>query len=176
MKCWRTFNFEKTYGYHKLFFVSLMTTMIVFSLAFSFMQSYYSEPLHATGFVWFAAGFLAVYPLHKLIHVMPILAHQPKVGFDKKYWFFPLLTITTRFPISKNRFLVCLALPSLVLTPGLLAGAMIMPQYLHYFTMAAAFHTGICSFDFLYIRKIATCPKGAVIEEDPDGFEVLIPE
>lgn len=176
MKCWRTYNFEKTYGYHKLFFISIMTTMLVFSLAFSLMQSYYSEPLHATGFAWFAAGLLAVYPFHKFIHLLPVLTHRPKLSCERKYSFLPILTITTRRPISKNRFLFCLSLPFFIMTPVLLAGAMLMPHYLHYFTMAAAFHTGVCTFDFLYIKKIVSCPKGAIIEEDTDGFEVLIPE
>ncbi|MCP3761600.1 DUF3267 domain-containing protein [Domibacillus sp. A3M-37] len=176
MKCVRTYNFEKNYGYNKLFFVSMMTTMLVFLLAFSFMQSYYSKPLHANGFSWFAVGILAVYPLHKLIHLFPVLTYRPKVMWDRKYSVLPVVTVITRSPMPKKRFIVCLSLPFFVMTPLMLAGAMIMPEYLHYFTMTAAFHTGICLLDFLYIKALLSCPKDAIIEEDLDGFEVLLPE
>ncbi|MGG3449508.1 DUF3267 domain-containing protein [Domibacillus aminovorans] len=176
MKCWRIYNFEKTYGFNKLFFVSFVTTMIVFSLAFSSMQSYYSEPLYATGFAWFAAGLLAVYPLHKLIHLLSVVTLRPKMTWELKYSFLPVLTVTTRKPVSKNRFITCLILPFLIMTPLLLASAALLPHYLHYFTIAAAFHTGICSFDFLYLKTIVSCPKDSIIEEDMDGFEILIPD
>lgn len=176
MKCWRTYNFEKTYGFNKLFFVSFMTAMIVFSLAFSSMQSYYSEPLHATGFAWFTAGLFAVYPLHKLFHLLPLLTHCPKMTWELKYSFLPVLTVTTRKPVSKNRFITCLILPFLIITPVLLACGALVPNFLHYFTMAAAVHTGICSFDFLYLKAIVSCPKDSIIEEDINGFEILIPD
>ncbi|OES43967.1 DUF3267 domain-containing protein [Domibacillus iocasae] len=176
MKCVRTYNFEKTCGYNKLFFLSMLTTMLVFLLAFSSMQSYYSKPLHANGFFWFAAGILAVYPLHKLVHLFSILTYHPKMKWDRKYFVLPVLTVITRNPMPKKRFLVCLSLPFFIITPLMLGGAVAMPEYLHYFTMAAAFHTGICLFDFLYIKALLACPKDALIEEDSDGFEVLLPE
>ncbi|OLN23798.1 hypothetical protein BTO30_02305 [Domibacillus antri] len=176
MKCWRTFNFEKTYGFNKLFVLSMMTTMLVFSVAFSSMQSYYSEPLHATGFAWFAAGLFAVYPFHKFIHLIPVIHYQPKLTWERKYSFLPVLTVTTRKPVSKHRYMACLLLPFFIMTPLLLAGAVLWPHFLHYFTMAAAFHTGICSFDFLYLKTIVSCPKGSMIEEDIEGFEILIPD
>ncbi|OMP67136.1 DUF3267 domain-containing protein [Domibacillus epiphyticus] len=176
MKCWRTFNFEKTYGFNKLFVVSILTTLLFFSVAFSSMQSYYSETLHTPGFPWFAVGLLAVYPLHKLIHLVPVINRRLKLTWERKYTFLPVLTVTIRKPVSKNRFMICLTLPFFVMTPLLLAGGAMLPHYLHYFTMAAAFHTGICAFDFLYLKAILSCPKNAFIEEDMQGFEILIPD
>ncbi|WP_046175414.1 DUF3267 domain-containing protein [Domibacillus indicus] len=176
MKCVRMYNFEKTHGYNKLFFLSLLTSMLVFLLAFSFMQSYYSKPLHAHGFSWFASGILIIYPLHKLLHLFPVLGYRPKVNWERKYSFLPVISVVIRSPMPKKRFLVCLSLPFFVINPIMAAGAMLWPAYLHYFTIAAAFHTGICLFDFLYIKALLSCPKNAVIEKDLDGFEVLVPE
>ncbi|MFK2825863.1 DUF3267 domain-containing protein [Bacillus sp. B190/17] len=178
MKCWRTFNFEKRYGLNKIIIYSILLTLLFFSFSFAFMQSLFSEPLYSGYFHFFLIGLLAIYPLHKLIHLLPILHYLPKLKCQCKACYFglPVISINIKRPVSKKCFMASLILPFFIINPVLLICGVMFPHYIHYFTMLASFHTGICAIDLLYLKAMATSPKHAVIEEHDRGYEILIPQ
>ncbi|WP_100330526.1 DUF3267 domain-containing protein [Bacillus xiapuensis] len=178
MKCWRTFDFEKRYGFNKIMIFSFLLMMIFFSFSFAFMQSMYSETLYSAYFELFLIGLLAVYPLHKLVHILPVwrcLGHI-KLKYKIKFFCLPVLFLNIKKPIPKKQFILCLLLPFFIINPALLICGSLLPHYMHYFTMLAAVHTGICALDFLYVKALVTSPKYAVIEEHDHGYEILIPQ
>lgn len=89
-------------------------------------------------------------------------------------YFLPILSLRVDQPISKYRYLVALVAPFFVLNSILLYGCFHFPHYSHYFTMLLAFHSGICAIDFIYAKQLMDSPKNALIEENEDGYEILI--
>ena len=49
-----------------------------------------------------------------------------------------------------------------------------MPQYVHYATILLAYHIGICAVDLFYVKSIISAPKDALVEENEDGYEILV--
>lgn len=49
-----------------------------------------------------------------------------------------------------------------------------MPQYVHYATILLAYHIGICAVDLFYAKAVISAPKGALVEENEDGYEILV--
>ncbi|WP_338753493.1 DUF3267 domain-containing protein [Bacillus sp. FJAT-52991] len=178
MKCWRAFDFEKKYGFNKIMVFSFILMMLFFSCSFALMQSMYSETLYSSYFELFLIGLLAVYPLHKFVHMLPILRYFPHMTFkySLKLGCLPIVFITIKKPVPKKRFILSLVLPFFMINPILLLSGILFPNYLHYFTMLSAYHTGICVMDFLYLKALVTSPKSAVIEEHDRGYEILIPQ
>ncbi|MBM7647614.1 cellulose synthase/poly-beta-1,6-N-acetylglucosamine synthase-like glycosyltransferase [Bacillus ectoiniformans] len=178
MKCWRSFDFEKRYGFNKIIIFSLLIAMMTFSFTFALMQSVYSEALYAQHFSWFLIGMILIYPLHKFLHTLPILKYIPKMSckYQMKYFCLPVISINIKDPLPKKRFMISLVFPFVVLTPLLFMGASLNPHYLHYFLMLTAYHTGICAIDFLYLKALTASPKYAVIEENDEGYEILVPQ
>ncbi|KAB7704947.1 DUF3267 domain-containing protein [Bacillus aerolatus] len=178
MKCWRTFDFEKRYGFNKIVIYSVLLALMFFSFSFAFLQSLFSETLYSGYFHFFLVALLALYPLHKLIHLLPVLRYVAQMKCQCKITCFclPVFSINIKEPIPKNRFMISLVLPFFIINPVLLVCGALFPHYIHYFTMLAAYHTGMCAIDLLYVKALLTSPKYAVIEEHDRGYEILIPE
>ncbi|KMY53170.1 hypothetical protein AC623_03545 [Bacillus sp. FJAT-27231] len=178
MKCWRTFDFERRYGTNKILIYSLLLTMLFFSFSFALMQSLFSKTLYSGYFHFFLIALLAIYPLHKLVHLLPILHYwrQMKCRCKMTCFCMPIISINIKQPVPKRTFMVSLLLPFFTINPALLICGMLFPHYIHYFTMLTAFHMGMCAIDLLYLKAMAASPKYAVIEEHDRGYEILIPQ
>ncbi|MGG3738095.1 DUF3267 domain-containing protein [Aeribacillus pallidus] len=176
MHCWKTINLERQFGFHRIFIISLLIMCLVFSFMFVPLHSIHSEPLYDRHFLIFLSVLISIYPVHKLLHYLPIVRYTKKIKCQYRfmYKFIPLLMIRVKEPIPKRRFAFALLFPFLVLTPVFILGSHFFPHYVHYFTMMLAFHTGICVTDFIYIKSIWRSPKEALIEENNEGYEILI--
>jgi hypothetical protein len=176
MHCWKTINLEKNYGYHRIFLISFMFTMIMFSLFYSSIESVVSEQLYDKHFYLFVAGIFLVYPIHKVLHLLPILTYIKKVKckIKRQYFFVPIFNIQVVDPIPKRVFFIALMSPFFLFSVTFTAASLVLPHYTHYFTILIGFHSGICAIDFIYVRDLHRSPKHALIEESDEGYEILV--
>ena len=177
MNCIKTINIEYEYGTTRFLLLGVLTFIIVFCLSYIFTNLNYHRPHSDAHFLYFLVALLLLYPTHKAIHYISLFRYKKSLSykFKIKFTFVPILNMRIKEPIPKNRYLVALSTPFIVLNPILLIGAIIWPVFSHYFCLLLAFHCSICLLDLLYIKGIWRAPKRAVIEETPRGYEVLVP-
>ncbi len=176
MHCWKTINLEKNIGYDRVFLMSFFIMMIVFSVIYVPVNLLFSQNLYDNHFILFIIGIVSLYPLHKLFHFLPILSYLKHVKYTwrRRLGFIPLFSICVHIPIPKYRFITALIFPFVVINSLLLLGCAYFPHYAHYFTILLAYHSGICATDFIYTKYLLTSPRHAMIEENDEGYEILI--
>ncbi|MDQ0214753.1 membrane-associated HD superfamily phosphohydrolase [Oikeobacillus pervagus] len=176
MRCWRTIDLEKKYGFHKIALISTLVMMLVFSIMFASLQTFFSQTLHDRYFIVFTVSLILLYPAHKFLHILPYIRFMHKLTFkcQIKLMVLPVIIVRVKEPISKMRFVISLLNPFIILNSLFIIGCAIFPHYIHYFTMLFAFHTGICAIDFINLKSLIASPKSSYIEENDDGYEILI--
>lgn len=177
MNCWKTINFTKQYGSQRLFILSSLTMLSTFILAYvPATYLFVPESFYDNYFIFFAAGLWFIYPLHKLLHYLPI-AHLGKIikkHITFRYGLMPVINIRITEPISKWLFLTAALAPTLVINSLLLAACFIYPHYVHYLIILFAYHAGISFSDMVCVKNVLTAPNHSYIEENEDGFEILL--
>jgi hypothetical protein len=175
MHCWKTINLEKQFGHSRVMLLSCLVMMMVFTVIYVPVNLILSKDLYDTHFYIFLTGMILVYPLHKLLHIVPVLSYVNKLRFKVKFhlFFIPVVSFRVSEPISKYRFILALVFPFIIVNSVLVSGCIMMPHYSHYFTILTAYHTGICTIDFLYAKCLLYSPRDAMIEENEEGYEIL---
>lgn len=117
-----------------------------------------------------------MYPAHKLLHYLPVshLGSKIRKKLEWKYGIYPIIQIRVQEPISKPLFLFALLLPFIIITSSLLYACFLFPHYFHYITILIAYQTGLSVSDLVCAYYIFRAPKDAMIEENDDGFEILV--
>lgn len=176
MHCWKTINVKKQYGLDRLFLLSSLLVIVVFSFSYALLGIINDTNKSDEYFFLFLLAFLSIYPLHKLFHYIPLFPNREKVKLllDKQYKYLPTISIRIFEPISKNRFIFSLLAPFIFLNFVLISAAIVVPAFAHYFLILLAYHCGICLIDLVYVKNISKSPKSALIEETDTGFEILI--
>jgi hypothetical protein len=176
MHCWKTINLERQFGFYRVFLLSSIIMMMVFSLIYVPMNLVYSSSFYDNHLLAFVLGLVSIYPLHKLIHLLPILPYVNKMRWkwDRKLIILPIVSLRVNRPISKHLYMLALIAPFLFINSILLAGCIQFPHHSHYFAILLAFHSGICAIDFIYAKQLMYSPRKALIEENEDGYEILI--
>lgn len=177
MHCWKTINVKKQYGFDRLFMISALFGLAVFMASYIGLAIVYATPLSDQYFLLFLLALLVIYPLHKILHFLPLIGcHKSlKLIIRKQMKICPAILLHINEPVPKTRFLLSLAAPFLVLNAALVVSSTLMPAYSHYFAMLLAYHCGLCLTDIIYLRNLARSPKHALIEETDTGFEILVP-
>ena len=177
MNCWKTINFTKQYGSQRLLFLSSITMLITFILLYVPI-AYFFVPtsFYDNHFIILLCGLGLIYPLHKFLHYLPLAHTGSKVmkQIDWKFGFYPIINIRVKEPIGKYLFLLALFLPFFVITASLIIACFSLPNYGHYFTILIAFHIGLSVPDIICGKSILSAPKQAYIEENDEGFEILV--
>jgi hypothetical protein len=177
LNCWKTINYTKQYGSQRLLILSIMTMLLAFIILY-IPVSYFLIPttLYDNHFSLFISGFLLMYPGHKLFHYLPLahLGSKIKKKIIWKYGIYPLVSIRVDEPISKSLFLFALLMPFVTITACLTLACFLFPHYVHYITILIAYQIGLSVPDLVYARNVLTAPRHAYIEENDDGFEILI--
>ncbi|WP_277587104.1 DUF3267 domain-containing protein [Psychrobacillus antarcticus] len=178
MHCWKTINVRKQYGLGRLFLLSTLVVMMVFSFAYALLGIINNSHKSDDYFLIFMLAVLGVYPLHKLFHFIPMFSHRDKIKFIviNQFKFIPILHLRIIEPIQKSRFLFILLAPFIFVNVLLVIGALAIPSFAHYFTILFAYHCGICLIDLVYVKHLSKSPKSAFIEETDAGYEILIAE
>lgn len=177
LHCWKTINVQKKYGHERIFLFSMIFVFAVFSCFYISINVFRHGPISDDLFPLFIFAFVLMYPLHKLLHFIPIARHKERLRFSivKKFGFIPTLNIKIHEPILKSRYIVSLVIPFIMINSLLILGAMLFPSFRHYFAILLSYHSGLCLIDLLYVRHLVKTPKKALIEETDKGFEILIP-
>ncbi len=177
LHCWKTINVKKQYGFDRIFMLSSLLVLAVFSFFYVMLEIIHDNPLSDERFMVFLISFILLYPTHKAIHFIPLIRYRNRIRFSLKtqFGFMPILAIRIKEPVPKALFLFALLAPFFIINSLLIAGAFIFPEFGHYFTMLLAYHCGLCLIDLLYIKNLARSPKKALIEETETGYEILIP-
>lgn len=177
MHCWKTINVKKQYGFDRIFMLSTLLVVAVFSLFYVLLNMLFDNQLSDERFAIFLISLILLYPIHKSLHFLPLVHYRNRIHFSikKQLGFMPVLSIRIKEPVPKVRFLFALLTPFLMINCSLIAGALLLPAFGHYFTMLLAYHCGLCLIDLLYIKNLARSPKKALIEETETGYEILVP-
>lgn len=175
--CWKTINVQKQYGHDRIFLFSMIFVFIVFSFFYISINVFRHGPMSDQRFSWFLLVLLLTYPLHKLLHFMPIARYRNRLRFsvERKFGIIPLLNMKIHEPIMKSRYLISLIMPFIIINSIFIIGAITLPSFRHYFTILLAYHSGLCLIDLLYAKHLLKTPKKALVEETDKGFEILVP-
>ncbi|MFE8696277.1 DUF3267 domain-containing protein [Cytobacillus sp. FJAT-53684] len=177
MNCWKTINYNKHYGSHRLFFMSSLTMLLTFIIIYGPVQHLAgTTSFHDNYFLLFIMSLWIMYPLHKLFHYLPIAHLGEKVSklVTIKYGLFPIIQTKVCEPIAKWLFVIALFTPFVVINSILVWACFLFPHYVHYFTILLAFHVGICFSDLVRAKNVLSAPNHSYIEENEDGLEILL--
>lgn len=168
---------NKQIGQERIFLFSMIVVFIVFSCAYIAMNIFYHGPLSDHLFPVFLLMLLLTYPLHKLLHFIPIVRHRKRLRYsiNKKFGFIPILNMKIHEPIIKSHYIASLLIPFILINMVFVIGAIYYPIYHHYFIILLAYHCGLCLIDLIYIKLLLKAPKKSLIEENDKGFQILIP-
>lgn len=178
MHCWKTINVKKQYGFKRIFTFAALTGLGVFMAFYVALNILYSGPLSDRYFAVFVAAMLAIYPLHKICHFLPLIGSHKclKLMVKKQLGLLPGISLHVKEPVAKTRFILALVAPFLLINSIILLMTIMFPLYIHYFAILLAYHCSLCLTDLIYMRHLARSPKYALIEETDTGFEILVPQ
>ena len=177
MHCWKILNIQHQYGTTRIILLSVSIFLSVFSISYVLLNLTHDK-YFTDRFLWlFVIAVLALYPVHKFVHFLALydLRQHLTLRVRVRFHFIPVLHMRLREPISKNRYIVALLTPFIVLNVLILLGTLMLPSYTHYGTLLLAYHSGLCLIDILYVKYLWKSPKDAQIEETPKGYEILVP-
>lgn len=176
MNCWKTINISRQYGSQKLFILSSLTMLFSFIILYVPVTYLSVYPLKSNHFLLLVLSLLMMYPFHKLLHFLPIvhLGDRIKKNVDFYGGFIPVIRICVEDPIRKWTFLLALFFPFLFIGLLIIMGYVLLPNYSHYFTILLSYHIGLCVSDFIRAKNILFAPNHSFIEENDEGFEILV--
>jgi hypothetical protein len=176
MNCWKTFNIAKQYGSQRLLILSSLTMLFSFIILYVPITYLTVSPLKSNYFFLLVISIVCMYPVHKLFHYLPIahLGNHVKKCIEISWGVMPIIHIRVHEPIRKWLFLLALFFPFLMIGLFIFFGFLLFPNYSHYFTILLAFHIGLCVSDFICAKNVLLAPNHSYIEENDEGFEILV--
>ncbi|MGD6817767.1 DUF3267 domain-containing protein [Metabacillus sp. 84] len=176
MNCWKTIDLSKDYGFQRLFIYFILASIAAFiALYLPLSMVDQSEKLDAEHMLTFFLLLVSILPVHKLLHSLPLMAcgKPPKMKMEYA-GIIPILRLKPCAKINKQLMLATLLSPFIIFTAISIQASLLMPEYVHYFCLAAALHIGWCVPDLIYARLIIAAPKTCIVEEDRNALEILI--
>ncbi|MDX8364619.1 DUF3267 domain-containing protein [Cytobacillus sp. IB215665] len=176
MNCWKTINFSRDVGFHRIILISLLTMLSTFILFYLPLNLYYSSTkLHGDRFIYFIIALLMTIVFHKCLHAIPLILMRKKVKIELKWiTIIPIFTVRFCNMISKTMSILVFLTPFVMFTSICLLLAVMFPSYIHYFSIIAAANLGLCVPDFICLKQFISAPKRSVIEEIEDGYDILV--
>ncbi|RST75165.1 DUF3267 domain-containing protein [Siminovitchia acidinfaciens] len=176
MHCWKAYYVDRKHHFFRRFFISSLVSLFVFIFSYVIMQTFAARQFNDEFFIVFLCSFLLLYPVHKLFHIVPIISYYKhmKWEIERHFRILPVIDIKVECPIPKKRFGIALILPFFTLNVLLIFCIFLLPQYGHYITILLAYHNGLSTFDLLYFKTLFLSPKNALVEENDEGYEILV--
>lgn len=177
MHCWKTINIQHQYGTTRIGILSVIMFISVFTGSYIFFNSIYQGNYTDRYFLLFVLALFFLYPVHKFLHFISLydlrdhIALLPKIRFGC----FLIIHVRLKEPVPKNRYIITLLTPFIILSLLFIVLILAFPQYTHYGTLLLACHSSICMIDLLYVKNLIHTPKNSRIEETPRGYEILVP-
>ncbi|WP_062105334.1 DUF3267 domain-containing protein [Bacillus niameyensis] len=176
MQCWKAYNVNKKYQFTRFFVISTFIALFTFIALYVSMQTMVSMQLKDHHFIVFAILFILLYPMHKLLHILPLTKTYKYIQLGIEFYFYilPIIHVNIRTPISKNKYAFALLFPFFIINSVLIVMLFILPESRHFIAILLSYHIGMCAFDLIFLKKLFVSPRGALIEENEDGFEILV--
>lgn len=176
MSCWKTINLTKDIGLYRIILISLLTMILSFILTYLPINLLYSKVHLKDGhFLMFVLLLISMPPFHKLLHMIPLVLCGCRFSARiKLFYLFPTIQLKACQGMKKNEMIASLLTPFVTFSILFVLGSIYLPTYMHYFSIAMAFHIGLCVPDFLLLKHLLFAPKLCFIEEFEDGYEVLV--
>ncbi|MFJ3389258.1 MULTISPECIES: DUF3267 domain-containing protein [unclassified Lysinibacillus] len=177
MHCWKILNLEHHYGTTRIMIMAVFAFLTVFSLSYVTFNLFNDEHYTDRLFWLFVIAVFAIYPIHKCLHFLALydLRQHLKLRVRTQFYVIPVLHMRIREPLLKNRYILALLTPFIVLNTSIILGTLLFPAYTHYGTLLLAYHCSLCVIDILYVKYLLDSPKDSQIEETPKGYEILVP-
>lgn len=177
MNCIKSIYILRDFGTIRLTMFSIFAMLSFFSVFYStFMIMNPHIRLSVFQFMPLFSGLLLIYPVHKMLHCLPIWmsGNSVKVSINIKSNGCPILYCDVHHALSRNMMISAVSFPGMIITLAVLVGASVAPQYVHYFSFIGAINFGLSVTDFIYFSFLLRTPAHACIEDFRDGFHVLI--
>lgn len=174
MHCWKSINKNKQYGRSRIRMLSLLSMMCCFIFIYPIFSFFAVNNLSDRHSLLFILGVILLYPIHKLLHFLPLLLVAKRTTFTLKFKKYFAVDIMLNTPLSKKLFLFVLITPFLVISSALLIASILFPIYAHYFIILFSLHFGLCASDFIMLKNILQSPRRCFIEENDESFEILV--
>lgn len=175
MHCWKTYYLNRKYDFFRRFFISSIVALLVFIIFYVTMQSVMDRQFNDDYVLVFIIALILLYPFHKFCHLLPIIPYYRYMKWEiELFYLLPVLKMKVEFPIPKKRFVFALILPFLLINAVLLTTLFLFPEYGHYIAILFALNSGMSAFDFIYIKALFSSPKNTLIEENEDGYDILV--
>ncbi|WP_246938843.1 DUF3267 domain-containing protein [Bacillus pinisoli] len=178
MTCWKTINLSKDYGFHRLFFLSFLISILAFIVMYVSMQLFFhSRPLEDNGLIYVCLIALLLVPGHQIIHIMALKLMGKKVQTKiVKKGIFPIITIKQCGLLSKPVALLTILAPIMFFSMVLFLFSLMYPAYMHYVSILIAINIGICVSDLLYSYHIFKAPRKCMLDENNGGYDIILYE
>ncbi|TMW74006.1 DUF3267 domain-containing protein [Alteribacter natronophilus] len=174
MNCWKTVSITQDIGRFRLWILSGMVMVLYFLVYFLMFSTFGSgAPLIDYGAAVMIVCLLAVYPLHMLMHCLPVWMLRKKATMKIRMKQWPYLYFSVKQPLPKQLSLMAICSPAVFITGTAAAVSIVYPHLLHYAAIMSALNIGMCVNDFLYVNHIRRAPRHAFVEEYDDGFHIL---
>ncbi|MBD3110255.1 DUF3267 domain-containing protein [Bacillus sp. AGMB 02131] len=174
MHCWKSINKTRLYGRSRIRIVSLLFMLCCFIFVYPIFSFFAVNNLSDKHAFLFIIGIIMLYPIHKLLHFIPLLAVAKRTAFTLKPRKYFAIDIMLNAPLRKRLFIIVLITPFLVVSTIMLIACILLPVYAHYFIILFSFHFGLCASDFIMLKNILQSPHRCFIEENEESFEILV--
>ncbi|WP_422428427.1 MULTISPECIES: DUF3267 domain-containing protein [Bacillales] len=173
--CTRQIDINARFGLPRIAFLSLVTTIITFLIAYEILYFFSNTKLTDKYFLVFLLLVLVLYPIHKAIHLFFLFPYYKSF---KKYKLLkqkniPFYNTYVNTPVNKYYFCFDLITPVIIITCVCAYLSTLFPQYGHYLMFLIALNMGYSVMDFLYLKIIIFSNEGTYIEEHQTGINIL---
>ncbi|WP_106498101.1 DUF3267 domain-containing protein [Lentibacillus sp. Marseille-P4043] len=177
MNCWKSINLKKEFGLTRIYFISFLISIMAFIFLYVPLSIIHgSTKVNEAGIIPFGIAFIMLPIIHSFMHILPLILtnKRTKMNIKSKKMLLPKLTYHPIAYLSKPLSLFVSLAPTLFITiPGIVASYFFVDYYV-YILLFSAFHIGISFTDFLYVVHITKAPKKSFIENEHDGFVILV--
>src|SRR5699024_10400160 len=176
--CTRQIDINARFGIPRIAFLSFVTTIITFLIAYELLYFFSNTKLTDDHFLIFLILVVLLYHLHKLIYLLFFYHYRNSFKSFKKYILVKHKSVSfynvyVNTPVNKYYFCFDLITPALFITIVCTFISTIIPQYGHYLMFLIALTLGYSVMDFLYLKIILFSNEGTYVEEHQTGINIL---
>lgn len=177
MNCWKSYNFKKEIGLHRLYLISTLIGILAFIILYvPYSIIHDSIKVNEFGIIPLMIATFLLPAIHSFIHVfsLKILNKRAKIGMEHNFKWIPIFTYYTKTHVTKKVSLLSACAPTIFVTIPGLAACFIFAEFFVYILLFTSLHIGITFIDFWYIHHVIRAPRQSFIQKDKDGFDILL--
>jgi hypothetical protein len=176
MNCLKTVNINKDYGLQRIIIFSILISFSYFVLFYVSFSLLFPNAHLKTSQLWhLVSGLLLVFPIHKVLHCLPIWLSGKKASLQVRLEVnnFPMLYCKLPSVLPRNVSLITAALPTILVTFGSIIGSLVYPEYIYVFAIYSSLNIALSTIDVIYFVHLWKAPRCAFLEDNPKIFHIL---